>query len=54
MMAIRDGIIYDSWDSRFSRRTRSGYPRLLGYYTPLRTDPNDYVIFEVSLVNQVF
>ena len=34
MMAIRDGIIHDSWDSRFSRRTRSGYPRLLGYYTP--------------------
>ena len=34
MMAVRDGTVWDVWDSRFSRRTKSGYPRLLGYYVP--------------------
>ncbi len=34
MMAIRDGVVWDAWDSRFSKRTRSGFPRLLGYYRP--------------------
>jgi hypothetical protein len=34
MMAVRDGTVWDSWDSRFSRRTKNGNPRLLGYYTP--------------------
>ena len=34
VMAVRDGTVWDSWDSRFSRRTKNGYPRLLGYYTP--------------------
>ena len=34
VMAIRNGTVWDAWDSRFSRRTKSGYPRLLGYYSP--------------------
>lgn len=34
VMAIRHGTVWDAWDSRFSRRTKSGYPRLLGYYSP--------------------
>ena len=34
VMAIRNGAVWDAWDSRFSRKTKSGYPRLLGYYSP--------------------
>ena len=31
-MAILDGTVHDSWDSRFCQRTKCGSPRLLGYY----------------------
>ncbi|CAI8335046.1 MAG: Uncharacterised protein [Halieaceae bacterium] len=34
VMAVCDGTVWDAWDSRFSRKTKSGYPRLLGYYCP--------------------
>ena len=34
VMAIRHGTVWDAWDSRFSQRTKCGYPRLLGYYSP--------------------
>ena len=33
MMAVREGAVWDSWDSRFSRRTKSGSHRLVGYDT---------------------
>ena len=32
MVAIVDGSVRDSWDSRKSRRTKSGFPKLTGYY----------------------
>lgn len=31
-MAILDNVVNDTWDSRFSRRTKSGSQRLEGYY----------------------
>lgn len=30
--AILDNVVNDTWDSRFSRRTKSGSQRLEGYY----------------------
>ena len=32
--AVIDGTVYDAWDSRKCRRTKSGWPKLLGYYSP--------------------
>ena len=31
-VAVINGIVNDTWDSRVSRRTKCGSPRLLGYY----------------------
>ena len=31
-VAVINGTVHDSWDSRVSRRTKNGSPRLLGYY----------------------
>ncbi len=31
-VAVIYGTVHDSWDSRVSRRTKCGSPRLLGYY----------------------
>ena len=31
-VAVLNGTVHDSWDSRVSRRTKCGSPRLLGYY----------------------
>lgn len=31
-VAVVDGTFRDTWDSRKSRRTKSGLPRLIGYY----------------------
>lgn len=33
-IALVDGVIHDTWDSRSSRRTRNGSTKLLGYFEP--------------------
>ena len=31
-VAVINGVVHDSWDSRVSRRTKCGSPKMLGYY----------------------
>tara|TARA_R100000687_G_scaffold74950_1_gene66153 strand:+ start:88 stop:540 length:453 start_codon:yes stop_codon:yes gene_type:complete len=36
VVTVIHGTVHDTWDSRVSRKTRNGSPRLLGYYSQRR------------------
>ena len=36
-VCVIDGVIHDTWDSRVSKRSKCGSPRLIGYYSSDRS-----------------